>query len=138
MARLGNFRYIIIVILLMFGLWGSIAAASESLSAKIKPQATLEDKGQVVRVVLNVRCPSGYDPLEAFVYVTQEGNESDFAFFPLTCNDKVQKVKVRVPIFPDNPPFHRGAAQVSGYVLLENPTTGDSLSISPVRIVKLR
>jgi hypothetical protein len=107
------------------------AAASTGLSVDVKKNAGLVEGGQAVELRLRAACPAGEEVLEAFVYVTQEGNESDFASIPLICDGKKHTFIVRASSF--DTPFHRGPAQASPFVLL---TSG--ASISPAEPIKLR
>ena len=88
------------------------------------------DGGQAVDVQVAVTCPAGGVVLEAFLYVTQQGNESDFAFFHPVCDGTPHSLTVRAAALDFV--FHRGKARLSALVLLES---GESTS--PTRVVKL-
>jgi len=107
------------------------AAAHGTLSARITRHGRLVDGGQAVIVRVRVACPAGVEVLEAFVYVTQDGNESQFAPIPLVCQDRPRTYRIRVEA--QELPFHRGRARASGYVLLANDDT-----TSPTRVIRLR
>jgi hypothetical protein len=107
------------------------AAAQATLAVEIGKKATLLDGGQAVDVRVTVTCPAGGVVLEAFVYVTQEGNESQFAFFQPICDGNPHSFTVRAEALDFV--FHRGKARASGYLLLESGET-----TSPTRAVKLR
>jgi hypothetical protein len=94
-------------------------------------KATLLDGGQAVELQAMVTCPTGGVVLEAFVYVTQDGNQSRFAFFQPVCDGTPHTFTVQAEAVDFV--FHRGKAQMSGYLLL---TTGESTS--PSWVVKLR
>jgi hypothetical protein len=127
--------------LLLFGpLSASSVSAAQGITVALKANATLLEEGQAVQVRVRATCPTGYTVLEAFVYIGQEGNESDFAFIPLACQDK-QKPRdfvIRVPMFPDNPPFHPGDATATAFVLIEDPATGDTLSGGDNRAIRIK
>jgi hypothetical protein len=91
----------------------------------------LANGGQAVDVQAIVTCPAGAEVLEAFLYVTQDGNQSQFGFFQPVCDGTPHNFTVRVQAL--DTPFHRDKARVSGYLLL---TSGES--ISPTRAGKLR
>ena len=99
------------------------ALAQDVLTGQSAKKATLVDDGQAVLVTVTVTCPSGGELLEAFVYVVQDSNTSQFAGLPVVCDGTAQTVTVRVAALET--PFHTGKARVSGYVLL---TTGESIS----------
>lgn len=111
--------------------------ADQSLRVKIGKNATLIEGGQAVIVRLQVRCDPGLTVLEAFVYVTQSGNQSQFAAIPVTCDAKPHWFEVGVPADPDLGPLSQGAAQASAYVLLENGA-GTTISTSPTREINIR
>jgi hypothetical protein len=106
------------------------AAAQATLAVEISKKATLLDGGQAVDVQVTVMCSAGEVVLEAFVYVTQEGNESQFAFFQPICDGSPHNFTVRAEVLDFV--CHRGKARVSGYLLLESGET-----TSPTRVVKL-
>jgi hypothetical protein len=83
---------------------------------------------------MTVSCPAGHTALEAFVYVTQDGYTSPFRSVPVRCNGRSRTYRVQVPA-PYEQPFHSGAAQISGYVLV---TDGDeTASASPVQQITI-
>jgi hypothetical protein len=77
-----------------------------------------------------VTCPAGAEVLEAFLYVTQDGNQSQFASFQPICDDTPHTFTVRAQAVGFR--FHVGEAQVSGYVLLAS-----GVSTSPGQAVTL-
>jgi hypothetical protein len=109
------------------------AAAEATLAVDIGKKATLLDGGHAVDVQVTVTCPAGgvVVVVEAFVYVTQEDNESQFAFLQPICDDAPHNFTVRAQAMDFV--FHRGKARASGYLLLESGET-----TSPTRVVKLR
>jgi hypothetical protein len=129
MARLLRIYVVLVAVLVMA--MGSPAAAQATLVVEIGQEARLVDGGRAVDVRLRVTCPAGAEVLEAFVYVTQGGNESQFAFFQPVCDGSPHPLTVRAEALDFV--FHPGKARVSGYMLL---VTGESTS--PTRVVKLR
>ena len=115
----------------------AVAARGGELRVDIKHNAVLIDAGQAVLVSVKARCPVGYDVLEAFVYISQDGNESDFGFFGLTCNGKQQRFVVRVSAF-DEARFHPGTAHASAYVLVTDPATEETLTAQDSDQIKIR
>jgi hypothetical protein len=106
------------------------AAAQETLAVEIAPTARLLQGGKAVAVRVTVTCPTGAEVLEAFLYVNQDGNQGQFAFFQPICDGTPHTFVVRASAVGFR--YHVGEAQVSGYVLL---TSG--ASTSPSQIVTL-
>ena len=115
----------ILVVLIGLGalLLGPRAAAQETLVVEIAPTARLLQGGKAVVVQVTVTCPPGAVVLEAFLYVTQDGNQGQFASFQPICDDTPHTFTVRAQA--DGFRFHVGEAQVSAFVLL---TSGGSTS----------
>ncbi len=103
-------------------------APPASVQASIAPEATLVDAGAGVLVRVTVSCAGGSDVLEAFVYVTQDGQQSRFTPIPVRCRGRARTYTVRVPA-PDGTVFHVGTASASGYVLVDKH--GNVTSASP-------
>jgi hypothetical protein len=129
MTRLLRAFVVLVGVLVM--LVASRAAAQETLAFEIAKRARLVDGGQAVEVQVTVTYPAGAEVLEAFLYVTQDGNQSQFTFFQPVCDGNAHTFTVRTQAVDFV--FHRGKARVSGYLLL---ATGESTS--PSRVVKLR
>jgi hypothetical protein len=98
------------------------------VQASVAPQATLVDDGAAVIVSVTVSCAGGSDVLEAFVYVTQDGQQSRFTPLAVRCGGRARTYEVRVPA-PDGTTFHAGAASASAFVLVDK--NGDVTSASP-------
>ncbi len=128
---------IVSVILSASVLPGATVAASGQIRVDIKRNAVLLGDGEAVLVAVTARCPEGYEVLEAFVYISQSGNESDFGFFPLTCTGKQQRFVVRVNAFDDGR-FESGPAHSSAYVLVVDPATEETLTAQDTEQVKIR
>jgi hypothetical protein len=126
-----SLRILVVLVGLMMGLHMPRVAAQETLAFQIGKKATLVNGGQAVDVQATVTCPAGAAVLEAFLYVTQEGNQSQFASLQPVCDGAPHTFMVRAQAVGFV--FHRGRAQVSGYLLL---TTGEA--ISPTGVVRLR
>jgi hypothetical protein len=107
------------------------AAAQETLSIHVDRKATLIDGGQAVDLRVTVTCPAGATVLEAFLYVVQDGNQSNFAPLQPVCDGTAHAFTVRV--HAADSPLRGGKAQVSGYLLL---ASGEATS--PTGVVKLR
>ena len=98
------------------------------VQASIAPQAALSDNGDAVIVNVTVRCAGGSDVLEAFIYVTQEGNQSPFTPIGVRCGGKARTYAVSVTA-PAGTDFHAGNASASAFVLVDKH--GDVSSTSP-------
>jgi hypothetical protein len=106
------------------------AAAQSTLAVEIAPTARLIQGGKAVAVQVTVTCPTGADVLEAFLYVNQDGNQGQFAFFQPTCDDTPHTLTVRAQA--NGFRYHIGEAQVSAFVLLSS-----GASTSPGQTVTL-
>ena len=126
------------VLVLLFALVGSVGAKDLHVSATVAPTATLVGTGQAVDLTVGVACgPGRAQVLEAFVYVTQDGNQSQFApIRGIRCTNKTRWYTVRVQALDFQ--FHRGTANVSGYVLVTDPKTGGTASTSPTGTITIR
>jgi hypothetical protein len=81
-------------------------------------------------VQVTVTCPAGAEVVEAFLYVNQDGNQGEFAFFQPTCDGNPHPFTVRAQAVGFRYPV--GQAQVSAYVLLSS-----GASTSPAQTVTL-
>lgn len=121
---------------------GAVSAANPSeaggaaahVAVSLGPQGLLMENGWVT-VAVEVTCPSGWDVLEAFVYITQDGNTSIFASIPVVCDNGPHRYLVDVPPFPGTP-FHGGDANATAHVELTNDTGGSQSGgdTGPLRI----
>jgi hypothetical protein len=121
---------ILIVLILGALLLAPQAAAQETLAVEIAPTARLIQGGKAVAVQVTVTCPTGAEVLEAFLYVNQDGNQGEFAFFQPICDGTPHTFRVRAQAVGFR--YHAGEASVSGFVLL---TSG--ASTSPAQTVTL-
>jgi hypothetical protein len=129
MAR--SLRILVVLVGVLVMLVAPQATAQGTLAVEIAKKARLVDGGQAVDVAVTVTCPTGGVVLEAFLYVTQQGNESGFAFFQPVCDGTPHDFIVRAEAVDFV--FQRGKARVSTLLLLESGET-----TSPTRVVKLR
>jgi hypothetical protein len=87
------------VLVLYIGMVGVLfvprAVAQETLAVEIAKKATLVDGGQAVELQVTVTCPAGVEVLEAFLYVTQDGNQTLFTSFQPTCDGTPHMLLVR-------------------------------------------
>jgi hypothetical protein len=122
----------ILVVLISLGalLLTPRAAAQETLVVEVAPTARLIQGGKAVVVQVTVTCPTGAEVLEAFLYVTQDGNQSQFASFQPICDDTPHTFTVRAQAVGFR--FYVGEAQVSAFVLLAS-----GVSTSPGQTVTL-
>ena len=106
------------------------AATAATVTAEIGKKATLVDGGAAVIVEVSVACSPGSEVLEAFVYVVQDDNTSQFAGIPVVCDGTLHTYTVRVRALDFV--FRKGKARASAYILLES---GEQTS--PTRIIKI-
>jgi hypothetical protein len=119
-------------VLVLLSMFGPVAPASGvrpgPVQASIAPEATLLEAGAAVLVEVTVSCTGGSDVLEAFVYVTQDGQQSPFTPIAVRCGGGDRTYQVRVPA-PPGSIFHAGSASASAFVLVAKK--GDVSSASP-------
>ncbi len=105
------------------------AAPTQTITFTAEPVAVATADGTSLTVRTTVGCPANYNVLEAFVYVVQGGQQSNFVGIPLTCRPRGQNYALTVPA-PAGQAWVEGEASLSGFVLLERKST--TLSASPV------
>lgn len=133
-----------IVLLLTLTLLVSAALASpafgqESLSVDIGKTARLVDGGQAIELKIKTVCALGsFEVLEAFVYVTQNGNTSQFAGMPVSCADHPRPQKSTVTLSALDFLFQEGEANASAFILLIDPINGNTISTSPTQVIRIR
>jgi hypothetical protein len=104
----------------------------------VAPEARLVDGGRAALLRVKVRCPSGFRVLEAFAYLTQAGNQSDFGGLPATCDGKPHLFTVRVSSFQGEPAFRPGRAVGTGFLLIVHRATGKSRQGDDTQPLRLR
>ena len=130
---------LLVLILTVTAMLVDPASAQQRLSVNIGKTATLVDGGQAVELRVKTVCAiEGVQVLEAFVYVTQNGNTSQFAPISVSCGDvpRPQKSIVRIPALEFL--FQEGAANASAYVLVYDPVTGVDYSTGDTGIIRIR
>lgn len=116
-----------------------IAFAQQQLSVDIGKTATLVDGGQAVELRIRTVCAiEGVEVLEAFVYVTQNANQSQFAPIPVSCSDKHRPQKATVVVPALDFLFQEGDANVSAYILVVDPVTGADYSVNGGGLIRIR
>jgi hypothetical protein len=110
------------------------AAPVRTITFTVDPVAVATADGASVTVHVTVGCPSNHQVLEAFVYVTQGGAQSNFVGIPLTCRPKGQEYTLTVPA-PEGQTWAEGSASLSGFVLLIRKS--ETLSASPSAPVQI-
>jgi hypothetical protein len=133
-----QFISLLVVTLMSLTMGLPVTQAQESITVKIGKPARLVKGGQAVDLRVKVTCPSSHEVLEAFAYVVQNGNESNFAFMPLICDGRPRQYAVRATVFPDSPRFRRGDATATVFILLLNPSTGETESGQASQPIQLR
>lgn len=129
----------LLVFMLTVALYGPVSAQQQQLSITFAKTATLVDGGQAVELRVRTVCAiAGAEVLEAFVYVTQNGNQSQFAPIPVTCSDKHRPQKATVIVPSLDFLFQEGDANISTYILVVDPATGDTYSVSTGGVIRIR
>jgi hypothetical protein len=123
----------ILVVLIGLGalLLAPRATAQEAPAVEIAPTARLVKGGKAVAVQVTVTCEAGAEVLEAFLYVNQDGNQGQFAFFQPICDGSPDTFRVRAQAVGFR--YHVGQAQASAFVLLSS-----GASTSPAQTVTLQ
>jgi hypothetical protein len=122
---------LLIFILFIFGFTNAVltpAFAQVRVHVSIEPAATLLNSGQAVRLNVTVHCsPGNGEVREAFVYITQNGIQSNFARIPVICRGGPNTYQVTVTT-SNGETFKSGQAHASAYVLITHPKTGSTTS----------
>jgi hypothetical protein len=127
----GSMRRLCVVVLVAAALLSvapASVAATKEITFSVEPVAVSSADGTTLTVRVTVSCPANYSVLEAFVYVVQGGQQSNFVGIPLTCRPSGQEYTLTVPA-PEGQAWTEGDASLSGFVLLERKST--TLSASP-------
>ena len=115
------------------------AFAQQHLSVDIGKTATLVDGGEAIELKVKTVCAiEGVQLLEAFVYVTPNGNQSQFAPIPVSCGNipRPQKAIVRIPALDFL--FQEGQTNASAFVLVYDPATGEDFSTGDTELIRIR
>jgi hypothetical protein len=133
-----RFMLLAIVLITCFalGLTSQPVSANPVVLVQLKHNAVLVD-GNTVRVTVAVKCAPVGEVLEAFLYVTQDGNQSQWGGIPVVCNNQPHKHVVNVSAFAETP-FYRGNATATAYVLLYDPETGTTWNGGDQRAIQIR
>jgi hypothetical protein len=76
------------------------------------------EAGNIAEINVTVTCPKKHEVLEAFVYITQDGQTSQFSGIAVRkCKGKPIMYTVSVRAFEDTP-FRAGEASASSYILV--------------------
>ena len=127
----------VLVSILVLGSFAGAASGQMSVTVELGRRATLLEGGQAIVTEVEVACSPGREILEAFVYVTQDGHQSQFAGIPVRCTGQPRSYLVTVRAFADQP-FHAGEAYASAYVLVYDRATGMTQSGQASRTIEIR
>jgi hypothetical protein len=129
----------LVLLFLLSATWSPRAATAQgAVTVQIGKNAALVDGGQAARLEVTVTCaPSTLEVLEAFIYVVQEDQTSQFTGVLVTCDGRPHTATVLVRAFSESP-FQRGKALASAHVLLLDPATGATVSDGDSRTIKLK
>jgi hypothetical protein len=112
----------------------SMEAVATDVPVRLSPAGRILQGGELARVRLRTTCPSGWEPLEAFAYLTQDGNTSQFGSFTPVCDGLARTYTVDVAAM--DVAFHPGESTGTAYVLLMGPN-GQTRSGGDTRTVTL-
>jgi hypothetical protein len=115
---------------------GAPAYAAEKAVVTIARNATVAEGGGSATLTGSAVCPEGFEVLEAFVSLSQDGVNTSFAALPVTCTG--HKVRFTTTVQVMNGALVAGAATASPFLLVLDPVAGDTLSDSPSMTVRLR
>lgn len=99
------------------------AHAAPVATVKVGPHVEIVEDGRAVLVDVSARCSAGFSVLEALVTVSQDGVDSDAGFFTLPCDGRWHRSSVEVHAFAPTA-YEDGVAQVSGFLLVCDPSSG--------------
>ena len=112
----------------------SEADPSTEVPVRLSSTGRIFQGGQLARVRLRTICPSGWEAVEAFAYLTQDGHTSDYGFVYPICDGVVRTYTVDIRAL--DVAFHAGDATGTAYVLLMGPG-GETRSGGDTRTVTL-
>jgi hypothetical protein len=113
------------------------AFAGDVIFVRVWGNGRVVEDGAAALIRLTVRCAPVGEVLEAFLYLTQDDNESLWASFPVTCDNQPHRQRVRV-LANDETLFHPGTAYASAYILLYDPKSGQTWDGQDSRTIMLR
>jgi hypothetical protein len=116
---------------------GPAVSSPDDVKVRIRRNATISEDGLHMLVRLRVRCPAEPPLLEAFVYINQDGNESQFGGLNPTCDGSWHRSTARVDAF-EEAPFHPGRAVATAFVLLCDEAGTECVSGEGSRRIRLR
>jgi len=123
-------RFVVLVLAIL--LTAPVARAQEeTLSVEIGRFVEFVDEGSVLASV-TVTCAPGAEVLEAFAYVVQRDQNSNFGFFSAICDGTPHTVLVPIEA-AEGQVFRRGRARLSAFVLL---VSGNSVSPSEKIVIR--
>jgi len=130
---------LLILTLAVTAVLASPVSAQQSLSVDIAKIATLVNGGQAVELKVKTVCAiEDVQVLEAFVYVTQNGNTSQFAPISVSCGSQPRPRKSVVQVTALDFLFQEGEATASAYILVYDPVTGMDYSAGDTEVIRIR
>ena len=121
-----RFAFVIITGLASFAF--NPVSAQGRLQVKIDPNATLLNGGQSAQISVTVECsPGNAEILEAFIYISQDGIQSNYTPIPVECRGGRNTYQVTVTA-NEGETFKSGEAHSSAYILIMHPKTGKTTS----------
>jgi hypothetical protein len=129
---------LVIVAAVPAGLEAAAPVQADEALVKLAKRAKLAVDGKSAQLKVRVQCPSGWETLEGFVYISQNGSTSNNGALNPVCDNQIHTYFVWVTNMPDNPLFVEGQANASAYLLLIHPDTQETLSGQATRAIKLK
>jgi hypothetical protein len=102
--------------------------AQGRVQVSIDQNGLLLNGGQSAQVTVTVKCsPGNAEIIEAFVYITQEGIQSNFAPIPVVCRGGSNMYQITIST-SGGETLKTGLAHASAYILISHPKTGRTTS----------
>jgi hypothetical protein len=110
------------------------SARQDQVPVQLGSRGQIGGGNQTASVRLRTKCPPGWGAIEAFAYLTQDGNTSSFGYFTPTCDGASHTYTITVGAIDSS--FREGEATGTAYVLLIGPN-GETRSGGDTRPVTL-
>jgi hypothetical protein len=126
-------RSLVSVVVVLLVLAPAVATAAPS-PLDISDRGRISADGQRVTVRISATCPMGWDVLEANVSVSQDA-ASGLGGFGIACTG--HPVSARATVVSFGGAYEPGPASASAFILLIDPVTGVTMSLSTSETIRL-
>ncbi|MDQ3935764.1 MAG: DUF6299 family protein [Actinomycetota bacterium] len=115
-----------------------VAEPAAAQTAELDVLSPAKRKAGSVIVQVAYRCDPGLQPLEAHITVSQDEQRisGQAGLGSIVCDGATHVNTVRVTPFEGR--FHRGEAFASAFLLLQDPSTGGTVSVSHAETIAVR